>query len=87
MFKGCSQFHQDVLEHEHVELAVDTNGCMHVLANAEDLRDANIVCAWANKHRGLIAMACGGLQVDEGVSSVQHLFTNDAVCSCRFARH
>ena len=66
-------------EHEHVELAVDTDGRMHILANAEDLRDAAIVSAWSIKHRSLISMACGGLELDVSVSPIQHLFTDNAV--------
>lgn len=66
-------------EHEHVELAVDTDGRMHILANAEDLRDAAIVSAWSIKHRSLISMACGGLELDVSASPIQHLFTDNAV--------
>jgi len=66
-------------EHEHVELAVDANGCMHVLADAEDLRDCAIVAAWSIRHCELIAMACGGLGIDTQKAPVQHLFTSDAV--------
>jgi hypothetical protein len=66
-------------EHEHVELAVDTNGRVHVLADAQDLRDASIVSAWVVRHQELLAMACGGLQIDTSTKPVQHLFTSDAV--------
>ncbi len=65
--------------HEHVELAVDTNGCLHVLADANDFRDAAIVSAWIVRHRSLISMACGGLKLDAALAPVQHLFTDDAV--------
>jgi hypothetical protein len=66
-------------EHEHVELAVDTNGCIHVLANAEDFRDAAIVSGWTIRHREILSLACGGLQFDLASQPIQHLFTNDAV--------
>ena len=66
-------------EHEHVELAVDGEGRMHVLANAEDFRDCAIVAAWFERHHKLIVMACGGLGIDTALPPVQHLFTNDAV--------
>jgi hypothetical protein len=66
-------------EHDHVELAVDTNGCLHVLADAQDLRDASIVSAWAMRHQELLGMACGGLQIDKQATPIVHLFTNDAV--------
>jgi hypothetical protein len=66
-------------EHEHVELAVDTDGRLHVLSDANDLRDASIVSSWIVRHRALVAMACGGLKLDETLTPVQHLFTDDAV--------
>jgi hypothetical protein len=66
-------------EHDHIELALDTDGCLHVLADAGDLRDASIVCAWAVRHRDLLAMACGGLEINKSSSPVSHLFANDAV--------
>jgi hypothetical protein len=66
-------------EHDHVELAVDTNGCLHVLADARDLRDSSIVAAWAVRHQEILGMACGGLQIDMQATPMQHLFTNDAV--------
>lgn len=66
-------------ENEHVELAVDTDGCLHVLADANDLRDAAIVSAWIVRHRSLVAMACGGLKIDASLTPVQHIFTDDAL--------
>ena len=66
-------------EHEHVELAVDHEGRIHILANAEDLRDAAIVSAWSMKHQSLLSMACGGLELDATASPIQHLFTENAV--------
>lgn len=66
-------------EHEHVELAVDSDGKLHVLAHADDLRDSAIVSAWSMKHHTLISMACGGIDLDASVPPVQHLFTADAV--------
>ena len=66
-------------EHEHVELAVDSDGCLHVLANADDLRDAGIVAAWTIRHQSLLSLACGGLQLNESTLPVQHLFTDNAV--------
>jgi len=66
-------------EHNHVELAVDMDGRLHVLADADDLRDVAIVSAWIVRHGSLLAMACGGLKLAEGVTPVQHIFTDDAV--------
>ena len=66
-------------EHEQVELAVDSNGCLHILADAQNIRDISIVSAWAARHYALLAMACGGLCIDTTTPPVQHLFTSDAV--------
>ena len=66
-------------EHEEIELTVDAKGCIHLLAPAESFREAAIVSSWIAKHHALIAMACGGLQINETKSAVQHLFTDDAV--------
>jgi hypothetical protein len=66
-------------EHEHIELAVDGDGCIHILANAEDFRDCAIVAGWFSRHHKLIVMACGGIGIDIETPPVQHLFTDDAV--------
>jgi len=66
-------------EHEHIELAIDGNGRMHVLSNAEDFRDCAIVAGWFGRHHKLIVMACGGMAIDTEKPPIQHLFTNDAV--------
>jgi hypothetical protein len=66
-------------EHDHVELAVDMHGRLHVLADANDLRDVAIVSAWIVRHGSLLAMACGGLKLAESTTPVQHIFTDDAV--------
>jgi|GEM_PF-1653720 hypothetical protein len=66
-------------EHKHIELTIDSQGCLHVLANAEDIRDVSIVSAWAVRHRDLLVMACGGLQIDVHADPKQHLFTDNAV--------
>ncbi len=66
-------------EHEEVELAIDTNGNIHVLADAEDFRDAAIVSGWVVRHRELIAMACGAMEIDTSDAPKQHVFTDDAL--------
>jgi hypothetical protein len=66
-------------EHEHVELAVDGGGQLHVLANAENFRDVAIVAAWTARHHSILSMACGGLTLDNSTLPVQHLFTDNAV--------
>ena len=66
-------------EHEQVELAVDGDGCLHLLANAEDFRELTIVSGWSIRHSSILSMACGGLQLNQSTAPVQHLFTDDAV--------
>jgi hypothetical protein len=55
------------------------HGRLHVLADANDLRDVAIVSAWIVRHGSLLAMACGGLKLAESTTPVQHIFTDDAV--------
>ena len=66
-------------EHDHIELAIDMNGCLHVLADANDLRDVAIVSAWIVRHSSLLVLACGGLQLATDSTPIQHIFTDDAV--------
>jgi hypothetical protein len=61
-----------------VELALDGDGGIHVLASADDLRGVSIVSAWIERHRELIAMACGAVQLAAQRAPTRHLFTNDA---------
>ncbi len=65
--------------HEDIELAVDSNGVLQILASAEDFREATIVAGWARKHQSIISMACGGLRFDDSKPPIQHLFTDDAI--------
>ena len=65
--------------HDEIELAIDTNGCIHILAHVNDLRKTSIVSAWVINHRSLIQMACGGLSLNQSLPPIQHLFTDDAV--------
>ena len=64
--------------HESVELAIDTQGRLHLLANVEDFRSAAVVASWAVQHHALISMACGGVEVDATITPKQHIFTSDA---------
>ncbi|MDP7008381.1 MAG: hypothetical protein QGI78_02315 [Phycisphaerales bacterium] len=66
-------------EHEEVELAVDTMGRLHVLADAEDFRDVAIVASWAQRYHALLSMACGGIEIDAERAPKQHVFTSNAV--------
>jgi hypothetical protein len=66
-------------EHEEVELAIDANGRLHVLADAEDFRDATIVSGWVMRHRELITMACGAIEINITLTPQQHVFTDTAL--------
>ncbi len=66
-------------EHEEVELAIDTLGRLHVLADAEDFRDASIVASWVVRNHKLISMACGGVEINSSLLPKQHIFTPKAV--------
>ncbi len=66
-------------EHMDIELALDGEGNIHVLAHAESFRETTIVAAWASKHRELIRMACGGIELNATGDVIQHFFTDDPV--------
>lgn len=66
-------------EHTEIELALDGEGNIHLLAHADSFKETTIVAAWANKHRDLIRMACGGIELNATGDVVQHFFTDDAV--------
>jgi hypothetical protein len=65
-------------EHEQIELAVDRNGCLHILAFVDNFREASIVTAWATRNGSLLSMSCNGFQMDVSSAPVQHFFTNNA---------
>lgn len=65
-------------DYEHIELAVDSTGSLHVLASVENFREASIVGAWSTRHRELLQMACSGIQINKTDVPVQHLFTSIA---------
>ena len=65
--------------HTDIELALDSEGNVHVLAHADSFRETTIVAAWVNKHRDLISMACGGIEMSASGEVIQHFFTDDAV--------
>ncbi len=65
-------------EHEQIELAVDSEGCLHILAFVDDFREASIVTAWAIRNSSLVAMACNGIEIDLSSVPIQHFFTNNA---------
>jgi hypothetical protein len=61
-----------------VELAMDEQGCMHLLGRQEMAEVGSLltVAAWVRHHLGLLRMALDPVQ-PEG-TSVLHLFTDDA---------
>jgi|GEM_PF-6388647 len=72
-------------KHEEVQLVLDQNGCLHLLAKHEEgtdpgiLRDAmlDLMAArtWVNEHRNLIALTQRQLKFDPDVEPQLHLFT------------
>jgi hypothetical protein len=60
---------------EDVELAVDREGRVHLLARDASLRHLPVVKRWAFEHRELIAMACPDQTIDGRLPPVGHLFT------------
>jgi len=61
---------------DHIELAVDDEGTLHVLSRDTDLRDLRRVESWAMSHRALLAMACPDQPIDAAREVVCHVFTD-----------
>ncbi len=61
--------------HERLELGVDADGRLHVLAREAAMRELHVVEAWARAHRELIAKACPGNWFDPQSPTVLHVFT------------
>lgn len=64
-------------EHERVELAADDTGALHVLAWEAQMRDLEVVEAWAHKHRELIGLACPSMGLDFARPVQSHVFTDE----------
>ena len=62
--------------HEHIELALDQRGRMHLLAREEALRELPYVERWARAHRELLAMALPDYHLDPTGVTVCHVFTD-----------
>jgi len=62
---------------DHVQLAVDATGRLHLLAEDERLRELQIVESWAKCHRELLAMALSHHAFDPDAEIILHLFTNE----------
>ncbi|MCZ6836634.1 MAG: hypothetical protein O7G85_12730 [Planctomycetota bacterium] len=65
--------------HEHVEMALDVAGRMHLLTKEEFLRDLFVVEPWAKAHRELIAMASPDQKIDPRGKIVKHVFTAEPI--------
>lgn len=64
---------------EHIELAVDAVGSLHLLGREAALRDLHIVEAWADRHRELLAMAAPNSGLHRHGAIHCHLFTDRPV--------
>lgn len=63
--------------YEHIELAVDALGTLHLLGRDDQLRDLHVVEAWADRHRALLAMAVPEAGLNQQRSVIHtHLFTD-----------
>ena len=62
--------------HSSIELAVGDAGSLHLIAQAEDLRELHSVKAWAMAHHELLAMACSELSIGPDVQPVCHVVTD-----------
>jgi hypothetical protein len=61
---------------EHVELAVDSLGGLHLLARESHLREIGIVESWAKSHRELLVMALPDHGIDPSQRLTSHVFTD-----------
>lgn len=61
-----------------VELAVDADGTLHVIADLARVAELPAVQAWARAHRSLLAMACQRLDAAAVDRVVAHVTTTDA---------
>jgi len=65
--------------HEHVELAVDQTGRLHLLGLEHTLRDMLHVEPWAKAHHELINMACPNSGFDANKTPQHHIFTDEPI--------
>ncbi len=66
---------------ERVELAVDSEGAMHLLCREEELRSLDVVARWARDHHEILRLACPLLKTPADSPRVvaRHVFTNAPV--------
>lgn len=65
--------------HPEVELAVDSDGSLHVLGGVCTVRELPLVAEWALTHADLLAMACPDQRIDTRRRPQGHVFTDDAL--------
>ncbi|MCH8825135.1 MAG: hypothetical protein IH984_16700 [Planctomycetes bacterium] len=63
-------------DHEAVEIGIDKQGRINLLAREIRLRDLRIVEAWAKAHRELISLACPDHEFDPAGKTISHVFTD-----------
>lgn len=63
--------------HEHVELAVDDRGGLHLVGREHTLRDMPVVEEWVRAHREILAMACPQEKIELAASVTCHLVADE----------
>ncbi len=74
--KGLTPLRPRCPHHEHIELAVDARGRVHLLGREAAIRDLHCVAQWAKAHRELLAMACPEINTDFDGRITSHVFTD-----------
>jgi hypothetical protein len=75
--EGLRPLHIRPPKFEHVELAVDDQGRLHILGREADLRNLRRIEEWARAHCEILAMAAGENLIDVSRRDVvTHLFTD-----------
>jgi hypothetical protein len=62
--------------HEKIEIAVDADGRLHLLAHEQSLRELPVVERWADAHRELIILACPKHPIDSLADVRCHVFAD-----------
>jgi hypothetical protein len=65
--------------HERIEIAVDADGVLHLLAREIALRELPVVERWVHAHRELIAMACPQHRFDPAGRTLCHVFASEPI--------
>ncbi len=64
-------------DHDHVEVAVDAAGRLHVLGHENDVAEMHIVARWAHDHAELISRAFPGVTLETTRPARLHVFTSE----------